>query len=74
MESKSISEEHDEFEQVLYFCIDRVYLSLKREREFLFKKLIDKSFANDILEVISELYKARADIHEAYKIPKTKAS
>ena len=65
-------EEPDEFERILDFCIEKVYRSLKKEREYLWKKLIDRSFGNDISEIISELYIARADIRTAYRKQKAR--
>lgn len=67
-----VQEELDEFERVLYYCIDKIYWNLKREREHLWKKLIDKSFGDDITEIMHELHRARFDIREAYKIQKSK--
>lgn len=65
-------EEYDEFERILDFCIEKVYRSLKNEREQLWKKLIDRSFGDAISEIISELYIARADIRNAYRKEKIK--
>lgn len=65
-------DEPDDFERILDFCTEKVYRSLKREREYLWKKLIDRSFGNDISEIISELYIARADIRTAYREQRAK--
>lgn len=65
-------EEPDDFELMLYFCIENVYKDLKKEREYLWRKLIDRSFGDDITEIISTLYKARFDIRTAYRIQKEK--
>lgn len=65
-------EEPDDFEQVLDFCIEKVYKSLKEERAHLWKKLIDKSFGDGITEIISMLYIVKADIRSAYKLQKRK--
>lgn len=64
-------DEPDDFEMMLDFCIEKVYRSLKKEREYLWKKLIDRAFGNDISEIITELYIARADIRTAYRKQRT---
>jgi hypothetical protein len=65
-------EEPDDFELVLDFCIDRVYISLRNERSYLWKKLIDKSFGDDITEIMSTLYVMKAKILNAYRKQKEK--
>lgn len=65
-------EEPDDFERMLDFCIEKVYKDLKSEREYLWKKLIDRSFGNHITEIMSTLYMAKADIRTAYKVQKGK--
>ncbi len=53
-------EDSDNFERMLDFCFNEVYKKLKEEKEYLRRKLIDKSFSDDILDIISALYKMRA--------------
>lgn len=65
-------EEPDDFERMLDFCIEQVYQSLKDERNYLWKKLIDRSFGDDITNIISKLYVMRADMHAAYRSQKNK--
>lgn len=65
-------EEHDDFERVLDFCIAKVYRSLKIEREYLWKRLLDRSFGDSITEIMSELYAAKADIRSAYRVQREK--
>lgn len=65
-------QESDDFEAILDFCIEKVYKRLKEEREYLRKKLIDKSFGDDITEIMSLLYIMRADIRAAYRLQKSK--
>jgi hypothetical protein len=65
-------EEPDDFELVLDFCIDRVYISLRNERSYLWKKLIDTSFGDDITEIMSTLYVMKAKILNAYRKQKEK--
>lgn len=59
---------------MLDFCIEKIYRSLKKEREYLWSKLIDRSFGNDVSGIITELYIARADIRTAYRIQKSKTN
>jgi hypothetical protein len=65
-------EEPDDFELVLDFCIDRVYISLRNERSYLWKKLIDTSFGDDITEIMSTLYVMKEKILNAYRKQKEK--
>jgi hypothetical protein len=65
-------EEPDDFELVLDFCIDRVYISLRNERSYLWEKLIDTSFGDDITEIMSTLYVMKAKILNAYRKQKEK--
>ena len=67
-----MDEELDEFERTLFYCIDKVYRQLREEKAYLLNKLIDKSFSYKIDDVISELFRARYDIHGAYKKRRTK--
>ena len=48
-------DEPDDFEMMLGFCMEKVYKSLKNERAYLWKKLIDKSFGDDITVYCPEL-------------------
>lgn len=67
-----MADELDDFERVLYYCVDKVYRDLRKEQEYLWNKLIDKSFGNDMTGIISGLFQARADIRSAYRIQKAK--
>ena len=69
---EELETQSDEFEQVLDFCVEKIYRSLKKEREYLWEKLIDRAFGNDISKIITELYVARADIRTAYRTQKRK--
>ena len=62
-----MDEQPDDFEVVLDFCIEKMYRNLKNERAHLREKLIDRSFADEITDLISELYIMKADIKAAYR-------